>query len=65
MIAEPDRYEPRAGDTVLDFAAHYGTSVLPARPRKPQDKATRVRQISAEFARFWSRKSLQINELTL
>jgi len=39
MIAEPDRYEPRAGDTVLDFAAHYGTSVLPARPRKPQDKA--------------------------
>ena len=39
MIAGPDRYEPRAGDTVLDFAAHYGTSVLPARPLKPQDKA--------------------------
>lgn len=26
MIADPDRYEPRAGDTVLDFARHYGTS---------------------------------------
>lgn len=39
MIANPDRYEPRANDTVLDFARHYGTSVLPARPWHPQDKA--------------------------
>lgn len=38
LIAEPDRYEPRASDTVLDFARHYGTSVLPARPHRPQDK---------------------------
>lgn len=39
VIADPDRYEPRAGQTVLDFARHYGTSILPARPRMPQDKA--------------------------
>ncbi len=39
LIANPDRYEPRANDTVLDFANHYGTTVLPARPRRPQDKA--------------------------
>jgi transposase len=39
LIANPDRYEPRANDTVLDFARHYNTSVLPARPRHPQDKA--------------------------
>ena len=39
LIANADRYEPRANDTVLDFARHYGTSVLPARPRHPQDKA--------------------------
>jgi transposase len=39
MIADPDRYEPRSNDTVLDFARHYGTSVLPARPWHPQDKA--------------------------
>ncbi|MFP4897629.1 hypothetical protein, partial [Paraburkholderia sp. EG304] len=38
MIADPDRYEPRAGDTVLDFARHYGTSFLPARVYRPQDK---------------------------
>lgn len=39
VIAQPDRYEPRIGDTVRDFASHYGCSVLPARPRTPQDKA--------------------------
>jgi len=39
MIADPDRFEPRANDTVQDFARHYNTSVLPARPRHPQDKA--------------------------
>ena len=39
MIANPNRYEPRANDTVEDFARHYATSVLPARPRSPQDKA--------------------------
>lgn len=39
MIADADRYEPRSNDTVLDFARHYGTSILPARPRHPQDKA--------------------------
>ena len=40
VIASPDRYEPRANETVQDFARHYGTSVLPARPRTPRDKAT-------------------------
>ena len=40
LISYPDRYEPRVHDTVLDFARHYGTSVLPARPRSPRDKAT-------------------------
>lgn len=39
LIAEANRYEPRANDTVLDFARHYGTSFLPARPYHPQDKA--------------------------
>ena len=40
VIASPDRYEPRANETVQDLARHYATSVLPARPRTPRDKAT-------------------------
>lgn len=39
MISQANRYEPRSNDTVLDFARHYGTSILPARPYHPQDKA--------------------------
>ena len=39
VIAHPDRYEPRANQTVRDFARYYGTSVLAARPRSPKDKA--------------------------
>ena len=39
LIHDANRYEPRATDTVLDFAQHYQTAVLPARAYRPQDKA--------------------------
>jgi transposase len=39
LIADPNRYEPRANDTVLDFARHHDVTILPARPYRPQDKA--------------------------
>jgi transposase len=32
-------YEPRVNRTYSDMAAHYDTAILPARPRKPRDKA--------------------------
>ena len=39
LIARPDAYEPVINRTAAEFAHHYGTVILPARPRKPQDKA--------------------------
>lgn len=33
------RYEPDLNPTYHDLAQHYGVAVLPARPRKPRDKA--------------------------
>ena len=33
------RYEPELNPTYRDMAAHYGTAVIPARVRKPKDKA--------------------------
>ncbi|HDR9504586.1 IS21 family transposase [Burkholderia pyrrocinia] len=39
LIAKADRYEPVLGNTTQDFVNHYATAMLPARPRKPQDKA--------------------------
>ena len=32
-------YDPRVNRTYAEMAAHYDTAVLPARPRKPRDKA--------------------------
>ena len=36
---QANRYEPELNRATAEFAAHYGTVILPARPRKPQDKA--------------------------
>lgn len=38
-VVRADRYEPGINRTYADLAAHYGTAILPARPRKPRDKA--------------------------
>jgi transposase len=32
-------YDPQINKTYAELAAHYGTSILPARPRRPRDKA--------------------------
>jgi len=33
------RYDPDINATYLEMATHYGTVIIPARPRKPRDKA--------------------------
>lgn len=38
-VIKSDRYEPRLNKLLEDFANHYQTSVLPARPLRPQDKS--------------------------
>jgi transposase len=38
-IIKACRYDPQVNRTYAEMAAHYGTAVLPARPRKPRDKA--------------------------
>lgn len=39
LIRDANRYEPELNRATAEFAAHYGTVILPARPRRPQDKA--------------------------
>jgi transposase len=39
LIADSNRYEPEPSRGATEFATHYGTVILPARPRRPQDKA--------------------------
>lgn len=38
-VIKPDRYEPDLNPEFADMAAHYGAAVIPARVRKPRDKA--------------------------
>src|SRR6188768_252636 len=38
-VKGPDRYEPDINATYLEMAQHYGVMVMPARPRRPKDKA--------------------------
>jgi transposase len=38
-VTKTCRYEPDLNPTYQDMATHYGTAVLPARVRKPRDKA--------------------------
>ena len=39
LVTVANRYEPELNRATVEFATHYGTVILPARPRKPQDKA--------------------------
>ena len=45
------RYEPEAQRTYEELACHYGTTVLPARPRRPRDKA-KV-EVGVQIAQRW------------
>ena len=38
-IVKPSFYDPEVNRTYAEMAVHYGTAILPARPRKPRDKA--------------------------
>ena len=38
-VTQPCRYEPRLHRSYQEMAEHYGTVILPARPKKPRDKA--------------------------
>ena len=38
-VTKPDRYEATINRAYQEFAEHYGTCVIPARVRKPKDKA--------------------------
>lgn len=38
-VTKPDRYDPDLNPAYQEFARHYGLAILPARVRKPRDKA--------------------------
>ena len=50
-VSKACRYEPDLNPTYQEMAMHYGVGVLPARPRKPRDKA-KV-EVGVQIAERW------------
>jgi len=50
-VTVPCRYEPGVQRTYEEWARHYGTAILPARQRKPRDKA-KV-EVGVQVAQRW------------
>jgi len=39
LVSQVERFEVQLNRSYQEFAAHYGVAIVPARPRKPRDKA--------------------------
>lgn len=50
-VTKADRYEPELNPTYRDLAEHFGVAVIPARVRKPKDKA-KV-EVAVQVAERW------------
>jgi transposase len=50
-VTDPCRYEPTVQRTYADWARHYGTAIVPARPGKPRDKAKA--EVAVQVAERW------------
>jgi transposase len=53
-VLKADKYEADLNHDFLDFANHYGTSVLPARSYKPRDKAHVEKAVNIAYSRIFA-----------
>lgn len=51
-VIKSDRYEPELNKVLEDFANHYGTTILPARVVKPQDKSAAEQLVKHTYAKI-------------
>jgi len=54
-IVKASRYEPDVNRALEDFANHYHTTVIPARARKPKDKALVENQVKLVYSRVYAK----------
>lgn len=53
-VVKTDRYEPKLNKVLEDFANHYGTTVIPARSRKPKDKSLAEAFVSHSYSHIYA-----------
>ena len=54
-VVKANRYEPTINRVLEDFANHYNMAVVPARARKPKDKALVENQVKLIYNRVYAR----------
>lgn len=54
-VVKADRFEPHLNKVMEDFGNHYGVVVLPARVRKPKDKALVENQVHLVYQRVYAK----------
>jgi len=54
-ITKANKYEPGVNQALEDFANHYGIAVIPARPKKPKDKALVENQVRLIYSRVYAK----------
>lgn len=54
-IVKASRYEPEATQAIEDFCNYYGISIVPARVRKPQDKALVEDAVKILYTRVYAK----------
>ncbi len=54
-VTKASRYEPDINRTMEDFANHYGFAVVPARARRPKDKALVENQVKIIYSRVYAK----------
>lgn len=53
-VTKADKYEPKINQTFQDFAAHYGTVILPARSLCPKDKSLAENFVRLAYQRIYA-----------
>lgn len=53
-VIKANRYEPEINRAMEDFANHYGTTILPTRAMRPQDKALVENQVNNVYRRVYA-----------
>jgi transposase len=53
-VHKANKYEAEINSSFLDFANHYGTTVLPARSYKPRDKALVEKAVNIAYSRIFA-----------
>lgn len=58
-VTKSSKYEPTVNETFLDFAEHYGTTILPARAYRPRDKSLVEGAVKILYQRIYPKLSNQ------